>query len=129
MGLQVFERNACTKCHTTATQTTPLAPSLKGIAAQKVDYLIESVLYPSKVIKTGFETELIITKAGQTLTGLVKEEGNFLRVLNLDKDVKIAKADVEERRLQKVSIMPEGQELTMSRREFVDLMAYLQALK
>ena len=35
LGLQVFERNACTKCHTTATQTTLLAPSLKGIAAAR----------------------------------------------------------------------------------------------
>ncbi len=53
----------------------------------------------------------------------------MLRVLNLDKDVRIAKADVEERRCQKVSIMPEGQEVQMSRREFVDLIAYLQTLK
>src|SRR5262249_3329515 len=48
LGRQVFDRSACTKCHTTVTQDTPLAPSLKGIAtAQKIDYLIESVLYPS----------------------------------------------------------------------------------
>ena len=98
-------------------------------ATQKVDYLIESVLYPSKVIKTGFETETLITKDGRTLSGLVKEEAGFLRVLNLDNDVKIAKSDVEERRLQKISIMPEGQEVLMSRREFVDLLAYLQTLK
>src|SRR5205085_3729972 len=87
MGLQVFERNACTKCHTTATQTTPLAPSLKGIAAQKVDYLIESVLYPSKVIKTGFESETVTTTDGKVHQGLVKDEGKTLRVLNLDKDI------------------------------------------
>ena len=129
LGKQVFERSACTKCHTTATQTTPLAPSLKGIGLQKADYLVESVLFPSKVIKTGFETELVLTKDGRTLNGLVKEEGGFLRILNLDKDVKIAKGEVEERRLQKISIMPEGQEAQMSRREFVDLMAYLTTLK
>src|SRR5207253_4670419 len=86
MGQQVFERNACTKCHTTATTTTPLAPSLKGVAHQKVDYLIESVLYPSKIIKTGFESETVELKNGKTLSGLVKDEGKFLRVLNLDKE-------------------------------------------
>ncbi len=129
LGKQVFERAACTKCHTTATQTTLLAPSLKGVGLQKADYLVESVLYPSKIIKTGFETESVLTKDGQTLSGLVKEEGGFLRILNLDKDVKIAKSNVEERRLQKISIMPEGQEALMSRREFVDLMAYLATLK
>jgi quinoprotein glucose dehydrogenase len=129
LGQQVFERNACTKCHTTATQTTLLAPSLKGIAAQKVDYLIESVLYPSKIIKTGFESETVLTTDGRVLSGLVKEEGKVLRVLNLDRDVRVAKSDVESRTVSRVSIMPEGQESQMSRREFVDLIAYLATLK
>jgi putative membrane-bound dehydrogenase-like protein len=129
LGRQVFDRAGCVKCHTTATQTTLLAPSLKGIAAQKVDYLIESVLYPSKIIKTGFESETIVTKDGKTHNGLVKDEGKFLRVLNLDKDIRISKADVEERLRQNISIMPEGQEALMSRREFVDLIAYLMTLR
>ena len=129
LGRAVFERSACVKCHTSATQTTPLAPSLKGIAAQKADYLIESILFPSKIIKTGFETEVLVTKAGQTHSGLVKEEGNGYRVLNLDKDVFVPKSEVEERSKQKISIMPEGQETQMSRREFVDLILYLSTLK
>ena len=129
MGLQVFERNACTKCHTTATATTPLAPSLRGIASQKVDYLIESVLYPSKIIKTGWEVENIELKNGKTLVGLVKEDGKHLRILNLDKDERVLKTDIESRATSKISVMPEGQEATLSRREFVDLIAYLQTLK
>jgi quinoprotein glucose dehydrogenase len=129
LGQQVFDRSACTKCHTTATQTTPLAPSLKGIAAQKMDYLIESVLEPSKIIKTGFETETVITKDGKVHMGLVKEEGKFLRVLNQDKEIRVAKGDVESRSVSKVSIMPEGQEAQLSRREFVDLIAFLATLK
>lgn len=129
LGRQVFERAACTKCHTTATQTTPLAPSLKGLGVQKIDYLVESVLFPSKIIKTGFEVETVTTTDGKTFNGLVKDDGKFLRVLNVDQDVRIAKADVEQRRVQRVSIMPEGQEATLSRREFVDLIAYLGTLK
>jgi putative heme-binding domain-containing protein len=129
MGLQVFERNACTKCHTTATATTLLAPSLKGVASQKVEYLIESVLFPSKIIKTGWEVEVIELKSGKSLSGLVKDEGKHLRVLSLDKDERVLKSEVESRSTSKVSVMPEGQEATMSRREFVDLIAYLQTLK
>ena len=129
MGLQVFERNACTKCHTTATQTTLLAPSLKGVAQKKVEYLIESVLYPSKIIKTGWEVEVVELKNGKTLVGLVKDEGKHLRVLNLDKDERVLKSDIESRAVSKISVMPEGQEAMLSRREFVDLIAYLQTLK
>lgn len=129
LGKQVFERALCTKCHTTVTQNTPLAPSLKGVGTQKIDYLIESILEPSKIIKTGFETEVIVTTAGKTLSGLVKDEGTHLRVQNFDLDVRVPKQDVEERTVQKRSIMPENQETQLSRREFVDLIAYLSTLK
>jgi len=100
-----------------------------GVAAQKSEYLIESVLYPSKVIKTGFEAETVVTRDGRALSGLVKEEGNVLRVLNLDQDVRVPKTEVESRTISRVSIMPEGQEAQLSRREFVDLIAYLATLR
>jgi putative membrane-bound dehydrogenase-like protein len=129
-GRMVFERSACVKCHTAVTQDTLLAPSLKGVGkGQKPDYLIESVLYPSKIIKTGFETERITTKSGKTFTGLVKDEGTMLRVVNADSEVRLAKKDVEERSVQKVSLMPEGQEKTISRQEFLDLIVYLESLR
>jgi putative membrane-bound dehydrogenase-like protein len=129
LGAQVFDRAGCMRCHTTATQTTPLAPSLKGIAAQKTEYLIESVLFPSKIIKTGFEAELVTTLDGKALQGLVKEEGKYLRVLSLEREDRVLKSDVESRAVLRVSIMPEGQEAQLSRREFVDLIAYLATLK
>jgi putative heme-binding domain-containing protein len=87
------------------------------------------VLYPSKVIKTGFESETVVTKEGKVLAGLVKDEGQFLRVLNLDRDERIARSDVERRSVSRVSIMPEGQEAQLSRREFADLIAYLMTLR
>jgi putative heme-binding domain-containing protein len=129
-GRLVFERNACVKCHTTVSQDTPLAPSLKAVArGQKVEYLVESVLYPSKVIKTGYETEQIVTKDGKMHTGLVKDDGTALRLLTIDGETRIAKTDIESRAVQKVSLMPEGQEKQMSRREFLDLIVYLQSLR
>ena len=129
-GRLVFERNACAKCHTTVNQDTPLAPSLKAVAkGQKPEYLVESVLYPSKVIKTGFETELIVTTQGKTHTGLVKDAGAELLILNAESEVRISKKDVEKRSVQKQSLMPEGQEKQMSRSEFLDLIVYLQSLR
>jgi hypothetical protein len=55
---------------------------------------------------------LIATKDGKSLTGLVREDGAFLRVLTADRETRIARKDVEERSIQKVSIVPEGQEAT-----------------
>ncbi len=72
---------------------------------------------------------MIVTKDGKSLSGLVREDGAFLRVLTADRETRIARKDVEERSIQKLSIMPEGQEKLMSRREFLDLLAYLASLK
>ena len=127
----VFERSACVKCHTTVDRDTPLAPSLRGVArGQKPEYLVESVLYPSKVIKTGFETERVTTRTGKGThrPGQGRRQGAAL-VLNLDSEVRVRKADVESRAVQKVSLMPEGQEKLLSRQEFLDLTVYLASLR
>ncbi|MBM3983441.1 MAG: c-type cytochrome, partial [Planctomycetes bacterium] len=129
LGQQVFDRAGCTKCHTTATQTTELAPSLKGIGGQKLEYLVESVLLPSKVIKTGFEAETVRTADDRVLTGLVRDDGDALRVLSAEAVARVPKADVAARSVTKVSVMPEGLADGLSRREFEDLVIYLSTLK
>jgi putative heme-binding domain-containing protein len=130
LGRRVFERAGCVKCHTTVTQNSERAPSLAGIGqAQKLTYLVESVLAPSTVIKTGFETETIVANDGTVYSGLVKEAGDKLRIISADKEDLLSKADVDERSVQKKSLMPEGQHRTLSRNEFADLMSYLQSLK
>src|SRR5262249_51711794 len=117
-------------CHVTVDKDTPLAPSLKGVArGQKPYYLVESVLYPSKVIKTGFETERVTTKKGKTFIGLVKDDGKTLRILDARDEVKLNKADVEWRGVQKAPLTPGGQEKQRSRAEFLDLIAYLASLR
>lgn len=129
MGRLVFERNACAKCHK-LDEDTLRAPGLRNVGkGQKKGYLIESVLYPSAVIKTGFETERVVLKTGKVLTGLVRDEGTHLRILDADHDVRVRKNTVERREVQKLSIMPEGQEKVLSRRELEDLIAFLTSLK
>jgi len=129
LGRRVFERTGCVKCHAAGSQGTERAPSLTGIGkAQKIDYLIESVLDPSQVIKTGFEIETITLQDGRVLNGLVKDEKDTLRIVMPDAETRIRKEDVDERVVQKKSLMPEGQHRLLSPREFADLVGYLQSL-
>jgi putative heme-binding domain-containing protein len=129
-GRGVFARVGCVKCHTEVLANTLRAPSLKGIGqAQKPPYLVESILAPSAILKTGFETERIETVDGRVLTGLVKEEGDSLRVITADDEKTIRKSDVEERAVLKLSLMPEGQERLMSPTELTDLVEYLISLR
>ena len=130
LGRRVFERAGCVKCHTTVNENALRAPSLQGIGkAQKIDYLVESIFEPSKVIKTGFEIETLVTVDGQTLQGLVKEEGGKLRVITVDRELMLEKKDIEAREVQKKSLMPDGLFKGLSPAELRDLLSYLQSLK
>lgn len=130
IGRVAFERAGCVKCHPADASASLRAPSLKGIGrAQKPPYLIESILAPSAVIKTGYETERILLADGRVLTGIAQEQGDRLRVITADDEIMLAKTDIDERVIQKISLMPEGQEQLMSPREFSELIEYLISLR
>lgn len=130
LGRRVFERSACVTCHTAIDADTLRAPSLKGIGkAQKPDYLVESLLHPSKILKTGFETEVVTTVDGKIYSGLVKDDGKQLRIITADSEIKLDKSKVDERVVQKKSLMPENQEQMLSLQELHDLLAYLMSLR
>jgi len=129
LGRRVFERTGCLTCHPDGSDSLR-GPPLEGLAAgQPRTYFIESLLNPSKVIKTGFETEIIETNKGQIMSGVVRQRGAKLEVVTPDKIVTLTRQDIAERRTQKISLMPEGQEHGLSRTELVDLLAYLMSLK
>ncbi len=130
LGRQVFVRATCVKCHNTTGSEIKIGPPLTGIGrVQKPEYLIESILEPSKIIKTGFETETIQTTGGQVFNGLVREHGDELEIIEADRTTRLPKAEVEERHVQKKSLMPEGIETQLSADELADLLACVVSLK
>jgi hypothetical protein len=67
-GAVVFYRPdlLCTRCHTPGEDSGKLGPDLAKAGKEATDvYLVESILLPSKVIKKGFETVTLTTKAGK----------------------------------------------------------------
>jgi hypothetical protein len=58
----------------------------------------------------------------------VKEQGDALRILTPDAEIQVKKSEVDERSVQKKSLMPDGQHRALSRTEFLDLIGYLQSL-
>ncbi len=122
----------CVKCHAVEGKGGTVGPDLAGLAA-KYDRaeIITSVLEPSKRIATGYQPVLIATTRGKVLTGLVRAEtADRLDLVDADgKVVRVNKADIDERRVSDVSIMPVGLVDTLRPEEFADLVAYLLSLK
>ncbi len=134
-GALVFYRAelSCVRCHAPGEAIARLGPDLAAIGKETpAIHLIESVLVPSKVIKKGFETVVITTKAGKTITGLLAEErGDAVVMRDSAQDGKlitILKKDIDERNDKGPSLMPEGLVNILSRQEFLDLARYLMEI-
>jgi putative membrane-bound dehydrogenase-like protein len=134
-GRQIFlnaEKSQCIKCHRLGEQGERVGPELTGLGSRfsKV-YIIESILEPSRTISPSFETMVVLLKNGKSISGVnvAETEAAITLVDNQAAKHAIAKMDIEERRKETVSTMPEGLEKKLTDDEFVDLIAFLASLK
>jgi putative membrane-bound dehydrogenase-like protein len=133
-GQNVFKNQnvGCIKCHKVGNDGADVGPNLTGIGTKyDKQFLIESVLYPSKQILDGYQQTILRMKDGDVISGVVK--GETAKDITLfdgggNKQV-VDKSDVKEREHGKLSLMPEGLQLTLKPEEFADLIAYLESLK
>src|SRR5262249_23693624 len=122
----VFKKH-CAICHTIHGEGQTLGPDLSSSGRATFDQLVTSVFDPSLVIGAAYQTTTVVTEDGRSLTGLVTEDSDRRVVLAMPgggKEV-IARGDVKYTRTSKLSMMPEGVETILDRRELADLFAFL----
>jgi putative heme-binding domain-containing protein len=132
-GERVYRRSdqLCLRCHAIGGAGGQVGPDLSSIGASApVDYLIESLLQPSKAIKENYHALLVTTNRGQQYTGIKVRETPTALILRTDQDKEVAipKKDIEEQTPSKVSLMPEGLTDTLTRQELLDLVRFLSEL-
>ncbi len=128
-GREVFVRN-CTACHKVGNgEGREFGPNLAGVAKRMNKMkIVQSVVDPNAEVAEKYRQTLIVTTDGMPTAGLLVSENDTEVELYDGKAVrKIAKADIEERVVQKQSSMPEGAASTVAPSEFVDLLEYLAA--
>jgi putative heme-binding domain-containing protein len=131
-GEIVFRRRElqCMACHGIGGAGGQVGPDMTSIGASaQVDYLVESLLLPSKAVKEGFHAVRVVTNEDKVHLGIKVREGNGVLVLRTpeDKEITIPTKDIAERGEAK-SLMPEGLTDTLSRQEFADLVKFLSEL-
>jgi putative heme-binding domain-containing protein len=122
----------CVKCHRVGGEGGEVGPDLSTIGAQ-LDRakLAESILYPSRSIREGYQQVTAATADGRVVAGLVQSESaDTLTLRDAEgKDHTIPKGEIQERTKAAVSLMPEGLQLGLSRQDFADVISYLESLK
>jgi putative heme-binding domain-containing protein len=122
----------CATCHVVNGAGGTVGPDLSGVGAKysRRD-LAESVLYPSKAVREGYQQVIVRTKSGQTYAGPVKAEtAEVVTLQEADGTLRhVPRPDVDVRKDTGLSPMPEGLHAGLSLQQFADLVSYLESLK
>lgn len=103
----------CAKCHANGEKESVLGPDLARLGKDATDsYIVESILSPSKIIKKGYETITVATKAGKIVSGLLvadRPDAVVVRTSLLDDALTtIPKTEIDEQKAGGPSLMPSG---------------------
>lgn len=127
------DRATCSTCHSTNENVEfgKIGPNLSSIGtATQSKYLMESVLEPSKVIKTGYDMEKIETIGGEIWVGVPESKVDEVIIHMMDDEIiRLKKSDIKNRTKIETSLMPGGYENRMTILEIADLVKYLMSLK
>ncbi|MGI9240361.1 MAG: PVC-type heme-binding CxxCH protein [Verrucomicrobiales bacterium] len=121
----------CATCHAIGGAGGVIGPDMVSIGASApVDYIIESLLEPSKKIKEGYHTTQVTKKNGDVLTGGLLSEGAGTLVLRspAGEEISIPSDQIAGRTVSPVSLMPPGLTASLRRDEFIDLVKFLSEL-
>jgi quinoprotein glucose dehydrogenase len=121
----------CVRCHKVNGVGGDVGPDLSHIGKeQKRDYLLESIVAPSKQIAKGYESVTLVLTNGQIKTGILKSEDkkqvNLMTAEGTMISVPVSQID---ERFKGKSAMPEDLTKHLSKAELRDLVEFLSSLR
>jgi putative heme-binding domain-containing protein len=125
-GIAVY-KNLCAQCHKLHGEGMEVGPDITSNGRNDFEQLLSNVFDPSLVIGAAYQATTVLTKKGQVITGLVVEDNPQRLVLKVQggKVETIARGDIDEVLVSKLSMMPENLEKQLKPQEIADLFAYL----
>jgi putative heme-binding domain-containing protein len=128
VGKKLFTAR-CANCHTLHAKGGNVGPDLTPFKRDDVPHLLLHIINPNAEIREGYESSVINTESGRTLTGIVIEKDARVVVLRTSdgQRVVLPKDDIESMSVTGISLMPEGLLQGLSDQEVRDLFAYLRS--
>jgi putative membrane-bound dehydrogenase-like protein len=125
-GKLVF-KNACAKCHVHGGEGQQIGPDLTGMAVHTKEHLLIDIIDPSRSVEGNFRVYLVVTKNGQVLNGLLASESKTaIELFDAEGQKKtILRADLDTLVASPKSLMPDGFEKQLSKKELTDLLEFL----
>ena len=126
LGAAIFRKN-CAACHQLEGQGGRVGPQLDGVGSRGADRLMEDILDPNRNIDQAFRSTNLALKSGRVVSGLLlREEGEVLILADAQgQEVRVDRADVEERAVAPLSPMPSNFVDQVDEADFGHLIGYL----
>lgn len=130
-GRPIFEKQ-CAICHRFGEIGKDVGPDLTTIASRfKKKDVLESILWPSKIISDQYQAEMFELSDGSIVTGVIVRESAAAVLVrtadNPDKPVPVPKAKITNRATSPVSLMPEGLLEGYTQTDIANLLAFVLA--
>jgi len=124
---QIVFRNFCAQCHTIYGEGGKVGPDITSNGRASFEQLLSNVFDPSLVIGPAYQVTTVVTKDGRNLTGLIAEDNEQRIVVRMpgDGEESVARSNVKYTRVSKLSMMPEGIEESLDKKDLADLFAFL----
>jgi putative heme-binding domain-containing protein len=122
----------CAKCHSVNREGGRVGPALDRIASRRSpEYIMESILEPSKDIDPDYEAVQVATAKGIVITGLRVNESNFSIQVREENGTfhSFLKSELEAVSVLKKSLMPDNMAEVLTVKELHDLFAFLMTLE
>ena len=122
-----FGRAVCYTCHLHGEEGRDIGPNLTTVG-QRFDRsaILDSIVNPSAAIAFGYETVLIETTDGRSLSGFVVGDSDTVIIKDIaGQQHQVAKDEIKTRQTMDQSIMPAGTGLGLSAQDLADLVAFL----
>jgi putative heme-binding domain-containing protein len=129
-GEQLFTKQ-CLNCHRVAGKGGRLGPDLSRIgSARTQEALVREIRTPHEVIPPAYETVTVVTKDGQKIRGVKKNEDAFsIQVMDMRERIQgYLKSNVEVQ-YDKNSLMPAFDPKRLSDSDLTDVIGYLSTLR
>ncbi|MHC4404952.1 MAG: DUF7133 domain-containing protein, partial [Planctomycetota bacterium] len=129
-GKAVFKRE-CAKCHRLEGVGVELGLPLNTIGNRGPETILLNVLDPNREVNPTYLNYIVITEEGLSITGMIESETATSVTLKRPEGETdtVLRANIDELVNTGLSIMPEGQEKLMTRREMADVIAYLMSIE
>ena len=124
-GRAIFHKT-CASCHRIFDAGGAIGPDITGSQRTNLEYLLQTLIDPSAAVGKDFQMHVIETTAGRVITGLIVSETKAaVTVQTVNEKIVIPTAEIEERKLSSLSIMPEGMLQNLKIEQVRELFAYL----